>query len=190
MTCASSWIRSNKAKARSRGRSVRSVAASSRAVKRLDVELDWQIEDVGATPHIGPDRTLQIYRILLEACTNALKHGEPKRIVVALKRDGDRIEIALADNGRGFNEGAPAGRGLANMRTRAQSDRRGGSICKPAPRPARASYSRSRPDPTNMGVRMCGAWRIAATWKSRSSSAPCSGRCSAPSAQSCLRLSY
>ena len=84
------------------------------------VELDWRIEDVGATPHIGPDRTLQIYRVLLEACTNALKHGAPKRIVVSLKREGDRIEIALADDGRGFSEGAPAGRGLANMRTRAQ----------------------------------------------------------------------
>lgn len=84
------------------------------------VELDWQIEDVGATPHIGPDRTLQIYRILLEACTNALKHSVPKRISISLKRDSDRVEIALADDGRGFNEGAPAGRGLANMRTRAQ----------------------------------------------------------------------
>lgn len=84
------------------------------------VELDWQIEDVGATPHIGPDRTLQIYRVLLEACTNALKHGGPNRIVVSLKREGDHIEIALADDGRGFSDGAPAGRGLANMRTRAQ----------------------------------------------------------------------
>lgn len=85
------------------------------------VELDWRIEDVGATPNIGPDKTLQIYRILLEACTNALKHGEPKRISVSLKRDGERIEIALADDGPGFNaDASSAGRGLANMHTRAQ----------------------------------------------------------------------
>lgn len=84
------------------------------------VELDWRIEDVGATPHIGPDKTLQIYRILLEACTNALKHGAPKRITVALKREGDRIEIALADDGAGFAlQTSPPGRGLANIRTRA-----------------------------------------------------------------------
>jgi two-component system sensor histidine kinase UhpB len=85
------------------------------------VELGWEIEDVGVTPNIGPDKTLQIYRILLEACTNALKHGRPQRIGVSLRRHGERIEIGLSDNGGGFREhNASAGRGLANMRTRAQ----------------------------------------------------------------------
>lgn len=85
------------------------------------VELGWEIEDVGATPNIGPDKTLQIYRILLEACTNALKHGRPKRISVSLRRRGERIEIGLFDDGGGFSEqSTQAGRGLANMRTRAQ----------------------------------------------------------------------
>ena len=85
-----------------------------------NVELDWRIEDVGATPHIGPDKTLQIYRILLEACTNALKHGAPKHIGVSLRREGDRVEIALSDDGAGFASPTPQqGRGLTNMRTRA-----------------------------------------------------------------------
>lgn len=87
----------------------------------VGVELGWAIEDVGATPNIGPDKTLQIYRILLEACTNALKHGRPKRIDVSLRRQQDLIEIALADDGEGFDVSAPpAGRGLANMDTRAR----------------------------------------------------------------------
>lgn len=86
------------------------------------VELLWQIEDVGETPSIGPDKTLQIYRMLLEACTNALKHGAPKRITVALRRiDAQRVEIALSDDGAGFDAAAArAGRGLVNLRTRAQ----------------------------------------------------------------------
>lgn len=86
-------------------------------------ELAWEIEDVGDTPAIGPDKTLQIYRILLEACTNALKHGAPTRISVSLRRTApDRIEIALADNGRGFApDSVTPGRGIANMRTRAKS---------------------------------------------------------------------
>jgi signal transduction histidine kinase len=85
------------------------------------VALDWKIEDVGATPNIGPDKTLQIYRILLEACTNALKHSAPNRIGVALRRDSNQIEIALADDGAGFAaQAAPPGRGLTNIRTRAQ----------------------------------------------------------------------
>ena len=85
------------------------------------VDLAWQIEDVGATPNIGPDKTLQIYRILLEACSNALQHGAPKRISMSLMRDAaGGIEIALTDDGAGFDLSAPSsGRGLANMRTRA-----------------------------------------------------------------------
>ena len=70
---------------------------------------------------ICPDKTLQIYRILLEACTNALKHSAPNRIGVALRRDGNQIEIALADDGAGFAaQAAPPGRGITNIRTRAQ----------------------------------------------------------------------
>lgn len=86
------------------------------------VELLWRIEDVGETPGIGPDKTLQIYRMLLEACTNALKHGAPKRITVALRRiDAQQVEIALSDDGVGFDLATVrAGRGLINLRTRAQ----------------------------------------------------------------------
>lgn len=82
--------------------------------------LVWRIEDVGETPAFGPDRTLQIYRILQEACTNALKHGRPDRIEVILRREAGRVLLSLEDNGVGFDPDAiPAGRGLANMRYRA-----------------------------------------------------------------------
>lgn len=84
--------------------------------------LVWRIEDVGPTPDFGPDKTLQVYRILQEACTNALKHGKPDRIEVTLaRRDDGAIELSLADNGKGFDVNAKAaGRGLANMRYRAK----------------------------------------------------------------------
>jgi signal transduction histidine kinase len=83
--------------------------------------LVWQIEDVGETPGFGPDRTLQVYRILQEACTNALKHGHPNRIAVTLRRGRDGgVLLSLEDNGPGFDPAAAsAGRGLANMRHRA-----------------------------------------------------------------------
>ncbi|MGD9816163.1 MAG: sensor histidine kinase [Hyphomonadaceae bacterium] len=87
------------------------------------VELAWEINDVGETPGIGPDKTLQIYRVLLEACTNALKHSGATRLIVSLRRRGEVIEISVADNGKGFSAGVGAGsggRGLANMEARAQ----------------------------------------------------------------------
>ncbi|WP_395644778.1 sensor histidine kinase [Terricaulis sp.] len=82
----------------------------------------WRIEDVGPTPDFGPDKTLQVYRILQEACTNALKHGRPSKIEVTLARRSEGVvELSLADNGKGFDPNArAAGRGLANMRYRAQ----------------------------------------------------------------------
>ena len=82
--------------------------------------LVWQIGDVGESAGVGPDRTLQIYRILQEACTNALKHGRPTRIEVILRREGGRVLLSLEDNGGGFDPASvPGGRGLANMRYRA-----------------------------------------------------------------------
>ena len=82
--------------------------------------LVWRIEDVGETPGFGPDRTLQVYRILQEACTNALKHGRPSQIEVVLRRDSDAVRLSLEDNGGGFDPDIVSpGRGLANMRHRA-----------------------------------------------------------------------
>lgn len=83
--------------------------------------LVWRIEEVGPTPDFGPDKTLQVYRILQEACTNALKHAKPDRIEVTLQRRADgAIELSLFDNGKGFDPNKRAsGRGLANMRYRA-----------------------------------------------------------------------
>lgn len=85
------------------------------------VALVWEIQDVGETPNIGPDKTLQIYRILLEACTNALRHGAPKQISVSLARTiSGEIEIGVRDDGGGFAiENHAPGRGIANMQTRA-----------------------------------------------------------------------
>lgn len=98
------------------------------------VELAWQVEDVGATPNVGPDTTLQIYRILQEACTNALRHGAPTHISVSLRRvTPTRVDIALTNDGQSFNTSAPvAGRGLANMRARAQRIRAGFEIASGA----------------------------------------------------------
>jgi signal transduction histidine kinase len=91
-------------------------------VEAAGAQLIWEIGDVGDAPSFGPDRALQLYRILQEACTNALKHGQPRRIAVKLTRDdGGRIELSLSDDGKGFDAAnAASGRGLSNMRYRAE----------------------------------------------------------------------
>jgi signal transduction histidine kinase len=88
------------------------------------VEIVWNVEDVGTTKTLGPASVLQIYRILQEALSNAIRHGKPKRINFALHRQSPAapISLTLKDDGSGFDSKAsPAGRGLANMRKRAAS---------------------------------------------------------------------
>lgn len=74
-----------------------------------------------ATAGFGPRDVLQIFRVMQEAVTNALKHsgGNSIGIVVSASPEGE-LRIAIADNGRGGAQ-ASAGRGLANMVRRAKA---------------------------------------------------------------------
>ena len=44
-----------------------------------------------------------LYRIAQEAINNALKHGRPTQLLVALKRRGDKVTLTIHDNGVGFS---------------------------------------------------------------------------------------
>jgi PAS domain S-box-containing protein len=76
---------------------------------------------------IWPQLTLEasacthLYRIAQEAVTNAVRHGHASEMVIDLHVKGDRVTLAVSDNGRGFIPGAaPAsGMGLRIMQYRA-----------------------------------------------------------------------
>ncbi|MBI4998617.1 MAG: hypothetical protein HZC22_17315 [Rhodocyclales bacterium] len=70
---------------------------------------------------------IAIFRILQEAVTNILKHAQATRIQVVLQSFGSVIQLAVIDNGTGFDIQAPCdaknwkcGLGLASMRERAR----------------------------------------------------------------------
>lgn len=88
-------------------------------------KLDWRDSATRPLPDYSPRAVLQVFRVMQEAVTNALKHsgGDTIAIVIA---DGpgasDRLSITIADNGGGKLGAANSrGRGLDNMRTRAAS---------------------------------------------------------------------
>lgn len=94
-------------------------------LRRLGVELDWSMEKLPQVTGVTPGNALSILRILQEAITNALKHGEPSRIVVygAAREDGAAtIVIRNAARETGAPHAARTGRGhgLRNMALRAQ----------------------------------------------------------------------
>ncbi|MFI2300468.1 sensor histidine kinase [Actinacidiphila glaucinigra] len=52
----------------------------------------------------------QMYRIVQEAITNAVKHAEPTRVVVNLESDQRYVHVAITDNGHGMAAATAAGR--------------------------------------------------------------------------------
>jgi signal transduction histidine kinase len=63
---------------------------------------------------------LSAYRIVQEALTNTLKHAGPAHASVHLHCGEDRMEITVADDGRGASTPVPgSGHGLTGMRERA-----------------------------------------------------------------------
>jgi signal transduction histidine kinase len=68
-----------------------------------------------------------IFRILQEAGSNAITHGEADRVTVCLSKTRGALELSIEDNGKGFDPGALSGMrklnrglGLQSMRERAE----------------------------------------------------------------------
>jgi len=62
------------------------------------------------------------YRIAQEALHNALRHGTPKLVTVAVQSCDGHLVLEVSDDGRGFDPQAPSRRlGLASMRERARA---------------------------------------------------------------------
>ena len=95
------------------------------------IELIWDARDMPEELNINPDHVLPILRIVQESLTNALKHSEARAVSVALQvtQAGDEapmLNIRVTDNGKGIAGERVGGRGLLNMRSRA--NRIGGTL--------------------------------------------------------------
>ena len=73
---------------------------------------------------LPPDMRHNIFLIVKEALTNALKHAGAREVQVQVKISGHTLEILVQDDGRGFDPASLAeGRrnGVGNMRRRAEA---------------------------------------------------------------------
>ena len=78
---------------------------------------------VGTYRLVGDESiALNLYRIAQEAVANALKHGKPSEIVIALSREKKAIVLAVKDNGTGLaKKRNPKGMGVHIMKYRAET---------------------------------------------------------------------
>ena len=70
--------------------------------------------------HLPGEAQLVVYRVAQEALSNTVRHSDAEHVRVGLRRNGDQLELRVADDGRGFSfDEASRGLGVAGMRERA-----------------------------------------------------------------------
>lgn len=110
------------------GESLEAALATFRArmqprVAAAGVQFKWNQAQGFALPDYGPREVLQLFRILQEAVTNALKHSGADRLVVEVGPEGEgagEVVVRICDNGKG-SAASGVGRGLTNMARRAEA---------------------------------------------------------------------
>lgn len=79
-------------------------ARFSELIRRFSQQwnVDVQIDREKVDPFVMQALGWETYRLVVEAVTNAAKHGDARRIVVWLSTIEDRLHITVRDDGKGF----------------------------------------------------------------------------------------
>lgn len=87
----------------------------------VDVDIDLAFEASREVTRPTPELETAIYRIVQEGLNNVIKHAEAQHVAVSVKENGERIELAVIDDGKGIPEGAGRERfGLRGMTERVE----------------------------------------------------------------------
>jgi len=82
--------------------------------------INASFESSGDFLGLPADVQLVVYRVAQEALSNAAQHSGAQHVRVRLAREGNRVELTVADDGSGFTfDQAARGLGISGMRERA-----------------------------------------------------------------------
>jgi signal transduction histidine kinase len=85
----------------------------------VETRIDLKAEGEEASARLATDLETTIYRLVQEALTNVAKHARAERVVVEVRRKDSRVDVAVEDDGIGFEPERPSsGFGLTGMRER------------------------------------------------------------------------
>lgn len=79
-------------------------------------DLDVAVED----PELDARTAEVAYRVVQESVSNAIRHGRPTAIAIAISPSVDGVRVRVSDNGSGLSA-SPAGMGLAGMTERVRA---------------------------------------------------------------------
>jgi signal transduction histidine kinase len=105
---------------------LRELASNAEALYGVSCQVTGDEVDVNSA-----DVATQLYRIMQEAITNSVKHGEATRIDVKVTRDDDHLTMTIENNGTHINPDAVQktnGMGVRIMRQRARAIQAGFEI--------------------------------------------------------------
>ena len=88
------------------------------------LSIDARIDDRNDNP--GSTVSMNLFRIYKESLANVIKHAKASAVDVSFTVEGGSVVLDIRDNGIGLDGGRVSGRGLPNMKSRAQD--MGGSL--------------------------------------------------------------
>ncbi len=94
-------------------------------LERHGLKFRWNVGDLTTIPELSSHKVLQVMRVVEEAVTNVIRHAQAKVVEVSAyneRRAGVLgVTVEIRDEGKGMPEDVRKGRGLDNMRYRAES---------------------------------------------------------------------
>jgi signal transduction histidine kinase len=110
------------------------------ALRAGGLTLDWRVDVTPHVPSLQGAGGREFVRIVQEGFSNIVHHAHATRVMVGTRlcRDGSHVRVTVEDDGRGMADGFTPGRGLRNMRQRAQRVSAHIDWSRPAP-PARGT---------------------------------------------------
>jgi signal transduction histidine kinase len=86
-----------------------------------DVELQWDVDLIDPIGRLDAQAMRHLQFMVFETLSNVLQHAQARSLRIEAVQVDDGVRLRVVDDGCGFDENAPAGKGLVSLRERAHA---------------------------------------------------------------------
>jgi signal transduction histidine kinase len=80
--------------------------------ERFKISCQFECRPATARLHLDAAANIHLYRIVQEATSNAIKHGQAKHIAIRLEAENDATTLTITDDGIGLSQNRREGQGM------------------------------------------------------------------------------